>query len=174
MTGYRLTQDDVDFFAALKGDGEACVIVQIEQLQGRGFDGSDKNVYHAGGKLPQCGGALLLHVRMRREVFKGKHIVGGKTHHSGGIDGPGQLASGLEKRFKRLGGLIVGNNHHNRLLSSAGHQRQVERSRRRGQSGHTSSPRTQAEVPAYAFKARSLLQLREGLADKRQDHQVQV
>ena len=91
---------DVDLFAALERDGEAGVVPEIEELQRRGFDGSDEDIDGAGGELPQCGGALLLHVGVRREIFKGKHIVGGKADHARGIDGAGQLASGLEQRLQ--------------------------------------------------------------------------
>ena len=58
------------------------------------------------------------------------------------------------------------------LPRGAGHQRKVERTRGRGQSGHTSPPRTQAEVPAYAIECGGVLQLRENFADEREDHAV--
>jgi hypothetical protein len=99
---------DVDLLAALEGDGEAGVVVEIEELEGRGFDGGDENVDGAGGKLPQSGGALLLHVGVRGEIFEGKHVVGGKADDAGGIDGAGKLASGFEKGFEGFGGLVVG------------------------------------------------------------------
>ena len=40
-------------------------------------------------------GALLLHVGMGREIFKGQNVVRGKTHDAGGIDGAGEFAAGL-------------------------------------------------------------------------------
>ena len=99
---------DVDFFAALEGDGEAGIVIEIEELESGGLDGSDEDIDGAGGELPQGGGALLLHVGVRREIFKGKHVVGGKADDAGGIDGAGELASGLEERLQRFGGLVVG------------------------------------------------------------------
>ncbi len=138
-------------------------------MRGR-FDGSDEDIDGAGRELPQCRRALLLHVGVRREIFEREHVVGGKAHHARGIDGAGQLASGLEQRLQRLGGLVVGHDHDDRLLGRPRHQRQIERPRRRSQSGHTPTPRTQAEVPANALKSRGMLQLREDFADKRENH----
>ena len=71
---------DVDLFAALEGDGEAGVVVAIEEPEGGGFDGGDEDGDGAGGELPERGGALLLHVGVGREIFEGKHIVGGEAH----------------------------------------------------------------------------------------------
>ena len=96
--------------------------------------------------------------------------MGGKPHHARRIDGAGQLASGLEQRLQRLGGLVVGHHHDHRLLGGPRHQRQIERPRRRRQSGHTPPPRTQAQMPANALKSRRVLQLREDFADEREDH----
>ena len=165
---------EIDLFAALERDGQRGVVLEIEELHRRRFDGSDENIDGAGGELPQSGGALLLHVRMRREIFKGKDVVGGKAHHASGIDGAGELATGLEQRLQRLGGLVVGDDDHSELLGGPRHQRQIKRSRRRGQAGHTPPPRTQAEVPANALESRGMLQLRENLADKREDHRTLV
>ena len=162
---------DVDLFAALERDGEAGVVVEIEELQRGGLDGGDEDVDGAGGELPQGGGALLLHVGVRRKIFKGKHVVGGKAHDAGGIDGAGELASGLEQRLERFGGLVVGDDDDDRLLGGPRHQRQIESARGCGQSGHTPPSRTQAKVPANALKSRGMLQLREDFADKREDHQ---
>ena len=152
----------------------AGVVLEIEELERGGLDGRDENIDSAGGELPQRRGALLLHVGVRREIFKGKHIVGRKAHDARRIDGAGELASGLEQRLQRFGGLVVGHDDDDRLLGGPRHQRQIERPRRRGQSGHTSPARTQAQVPANAFKSRGMLQLRKNFADKREDHQPQV
>ena len=88
---------DVDLFAALEGDGEAGVVVAIEEAQGRGFDGRDEDGDGAGGQFPQSGGALLLHVGVRRKIFKREHVVGGKADDAGGIDGAGEFAAGFEE-----------------------------------------------------------------------------
>ncbi len=165
---------DVDLFAALQRDGQPGVVLEFEELERRGFDGSNQYIDAAGRELPQRRRALLLQVGVRRKIFKGKHIVGGKAHHTRGIDGAGELASGLQQRLECLGGLVVGNDYDRRLLGGTRHQRQVKRPRRPSQSGHTPPPRTQAQVPANALKPRAMLQLREDLADKREDHQSSV
>ena len=117
---------NVDLFAALEGDGEAGVVIQVEKLHGCGFDGGDENVDGAGGEFPQRRCALLLHVRVRRKIFEGKHVVSGKTDHARGIDGSRELASGFEERLEGLGGLVVGNDHDDRLLGGARHQRKIQ------------------------------------------------
>ncbi len=165
---------DVDLFAALEGYGQAGIVLEVEELESRGFDGSDENIDGSARKLPQRGGALLLDVGMRGEIFERKHIVGGKPDNAGWIDGAGQLASGFEERLKGFGGLVVGHDQDDRLFGGPRHQRQVESPRRRGQSGHTPPSRTQAKVPANALKARGMLQLREYFADKREDHEALV
>ena len=100
--------------------------------------------------------------------------MGRQTHHLGRIDRAGQLAAGLEHRLQRLGSLVVGHHHDHRLLGRPRHQRQIKRTRRRRQSGHTSPPRTKAQMPLYALKPRRVLQLREDFADKRENHVVSV
>ena len=123
---------DVDLFAALERDGEARIVVEIEELHRRGFDGGDENVDSAGGELPQCRCSLLLYVGVRREIFKGKDVMRGKADDAGRIDGSGQLASGLEERFKSFGGLVVGDDHDDRLPGGPRHQRKIESPRRCG------------------------------------------
>ena len=118
------------FLAALERDGEAGVVLEVEELERRGFDGGDENVDSAGGKLPQCGGALLLHVGVRRKIFKRKHVVGGKADDAGRIDGASQLASGLEEWFQRFGGLVVGDDDDDGLPGGARHQGKIEGARR--------------------------------------------
>ena len=165
---------DVDLFTALERDSEAGVVVEIEELECSGFDGGDENVDGTGGELPQGGSALLLHVGVRREIFERKHVVRGKTDNACRIDGAGELATGLEQRLQSFRSLVVGDDDDDWLFGGPRHERKVEGARGRGESGHTPTPRTQAEVPANAFKSRRLLQLRENLADKREDHQVLV
>ncbi len=100
--------------------------------------------------------------------------MGRQAHHARRIDGAGQLASRLQQRLQRLGGLVVGHHHDHRLLGGPRHQRQIKRPRRRSQSGHTPPPRTQAQMPANALKSRGVLQLRENFADEREDHLASV
>ena len=109
---------DVDFFAAPQGDGQAGVVLAVEELERRRLDGRNEDVDSAGGELPQRRSALLLHVRMRREIFKGKHIVGRQTNHARRIDRAGQFAAGLEHRLQRFGGLVVGHDHDDGCLAA--------------------------------------------------------
>jgi hypothetical protein len=117
---------------------------------------------------------LFLNVRVRRKILEGEDIVGGETDDGGGIDGAGQFASGPEHWLQRFCGSIVGDDHDYRLFCGPGHERQVECPRRGGEPGDTSPPRTKAQVPSYAIKARRVLQLRKNLADKRENHEVLV
>ena len=51
----------------------------------------------AGGQFPQRGGTLLLHVGVRREIFKGEHIVRGEADDPRRIDRAGELAAGAQR-----------------------------------------------------------------------------
>ena len=70
--------------------------------------------------LVEGGGALFLHVGVRRKVFKGKHVVGGQAHHAFGIDGAGEFAAGAEGGFEGLGGLVIGDQDDDRLRARRG------------------------------------------------------
>src|ERR1035438_4940849 len=107
---------------------------------------------------------------MRGEIFEWKHVVGGKAHHGRGIYSAGEFAAGAKHRLQCLGGLVVGDYHDDRLAGGPRHERNVERTRGGGQPGHTPPPRTKAQMPSYALKSRGVLQLREYLADEREDH----
>ena len=107
---------------------------------------------------------------MRREIFKWKHVVSRQANDSSWIDCAGEFASGFQKWLEGFGRLVVGHDDDHRLPGCPRHQRDVKRTRSRSQSGHTPAPRTQAQVPANAFKSRGVLQLRENFADKRENH----
>ena len=55
-------------------------------------------------------------------------------------------------------------------LPGANKVRQIERSGRRRQSGHTSATRAGRQMPPHTRKRLRLLQLRQQIADKRQNH----
>ena len=165
---------DVDFFAAAKGDGETGVILAIEEAKRGCFNGCDEDVDGAGGEFPQGCGTLLLHVGMGREILEREHVVGGQADDTRGIDGAGELASGFQHGFERFGGLVVSDDEDDRLAGGARHEGNVEGAGGGSQSGDTSSPRIQAQVPDYAFKTRGVLQLRKNFADKREDHECLV
>ena len=161
---------DVDFFAALELQGQASVVAARKEPQRDRFHGNDDDGCRAGDELPQHGRALLLDIRMRREIFKRQDIVCRQTQHALGIDGPGELAAGAESEFKRFSGLIVRHDDDDRLFRGACEKRDVQRAGGCGQSRDTPAPRSKAEMPAYAIECGGLLQLREDFADKREDH----
>ena len=144
----------------------------MKEAQRGGLCGRNQNGDSAGSEFVERGGALLLHVRMGREVLERKHVVRGQADHTLGIDGSGEFAAGAQSRFKSLGGLVVGHYDDNGMLGGAGKQRKVQRTGSIGESGHTSSSDTEGEVPANAIKGGGLLQFRENFADKREDHAV--
>ncbi len=165
---------DVHLFAALQRHRQPGVVVAVKQLQRRRLHRRNQNRHRSGRQLPQSRRPLLLHIRMRRKIFKREHIVGRQPHQRRRVHRAGQLAPGAQHRLQRLGGLVVGHHHDHRLLGSARHQRKVKRTRRRRQSRDTPPPRTQAQMPSYALKSRRVLQLREDFADKRENHVVSV
>jgi hypothetical protein len=95
---------------------------------------------------------LLLHVRVRRKIFKGQHIVGRQTKHPLGRDRPSKLAGRADGDLQGISGLIVGNNNHDRDLGGLGKERQMQRAGGRGESRDTSAPGGEAEVPAYPLE----------------------
>jgi hypothetical protein len=165
---------DVYFFAAPQGHGQAGVVVAVKELEGRRFNRGDEDGNRAGDQFEERGRALLLHVGMGREVFKGKNVVGGQADHLRGVHGAGEVAAGFEQGFERLGSFVVGHDHDCKLLGGPRHQGKVNGPRRCGEARDTSPPRTKAEVPSYAFKTRRVLQLREDFADERENHVMPV
>ena len=72
---------DVHLFAALERYRQARVILAVEELQRRRLHRRNQDVHPARRQLPQRRRALLLHVGVRREIFKRKHIVRRQAHH---------------------------------------------------------------------------------------------
>ena len=91
--------------------GEPGVVRRVEEAHACGLDRRDEDGGAIGRELPQGGGALLLHVGVRRDVFEGKHIVRGQAHDAVRIDGAGELRAGAERGLERFGGLVVGDEH---------------------------------------------------------------
>jgi len=87
-----------------------------------------------------------------------------------GIECSSKLAAGSQRQFQRLSRLVVRHYNNHRLFGGARKERNVERPRGRSQSRDTPTPRSKAQVPAYAIECGGLLQLREDFADKREDH----
>ncbi len=160
----------VHLFAAAQHLRQPGVERGREQPHARGLDRRDHDAGFAGRDLPQHGGALLLHVRVRRQAFKGQHIVRGQAQHPLRLHRAGQLGGGAQRDLKRLGGLVVRNQHDHRRLRSAREERDVEGARGGGEPGDTTAPTTEAQVPAYAFKTFGVLNVRERIANKGKDH----
>jgi hypothetical protein len=165
---------DVDFFATAHGDGEARVVVTIEETKRGCLGGCDQDGDCSGSEFEESGGALFLHVGVRREVLEWEHIVCGDTDHTIWIDCSGEFTAGAERKFERLGGLVIGHDNDYRLLGGSGEKRDVNRTGGVGESRHTSATDTKREVPANAIKGGGLLQFRKNFADKREDHAVPV
>ena len=82
----------------------------------------------------------------------------------------GEFAAGAQQRLQRFGGLVVGDDEEDGLARGAGQKRKVKGTRRRGKSGHTTTPRTKVEMPLYAIEGGGALQLREDFADEGENH----
>ena len=116
--------------------------------------------------LPQGRGALLLHIGVGRDAFKRKHVVRGQAHDALGIDGTGEFAAGAECCFERFGGLVVGDDHDDGVPGGAGEERNVKGAGGIGESGHTTAPSREAEMPSHTLEAIGVLNAREGVANK--------
>ena len=104
----------VDLFFAAQDPPQLRIVVRGEDAHAGRFYRNDDDRSGAGRDLPQHGGALLLHVRVRRHIFKGQNIVRRQTKHALGFDGPGEFAGGAQGELERVGGLVVGDDHHHR------------------------------------------------------------
>src|SRR6185437_13923268 len=154
----------------MEGSGESGVIVAVKEAQRRSFNGRNDDVDGAGGELEERRGALLLHIGVGREIFKGEDIVRWKTHDARGVDCTGKFTGCLEGDLQSFGHLVVRDDDNHRPASGSSHEGQVQGASGGGESGHTTAPRSKAQVPAYALKCRTMLQFRENFADKRENH----
>ena len=165
---------NVDFFPAAKRYGKTRIVVAIEEAQRCRLDGRNQDGNRAGDKLPQSGRTLLLHVGVRREVFKRENVVRGQAHNLSGIECSGKVASSPQHGLKGFGGLVVRDHHHHRLAGSTSQQWNVDCAGGRSKSGDTPTPRTKAEMPSYALKRGGVLQFRKNIADERENHAPSV
>ena len=166
----RCEDFNVNLFTAAQRHRKACVVIAIKETKRCGFHRNNQNGDGARCQLPQCRRALLLHIWMRREIFKRQHIVRRQPHHALRINSPGQLAAGLQQRLQRLGGLIIRHNDDHGLPRGLCHQGTVECARCSGEPGDTTTPRAEAQMPLHAFKCGRMLQIREDFADERENH----
>ena len=161
---------DVDLFAATENLREAGVEGRGKELHGGGFDGSDNDGGFAGGDLPEGLGALLLNVGVGGEIFERQDVVGREAQDTVGWDGSGEVATGAEGEMHGVRGLVIGNDDDGWNLSGAREERNVEGAGGRGESRNTPAPSGKRKVPSCLFKGGGILQVRQQLADKGEDH----
>jgi hypothetical protein len=118
------------------------------------------------GDLPEGGGAGLLNLGVRREIFKREDVVSRKAQHGFCRERAGELAGGEDGGVQRFGGLVVGNDDDARRSGGTDEVRKVKGAGRGGESGDTSAPRTAAQVAAYTLKGFGVLEVRKQLADE--------
>ena len=104
----------VDLFFAAQDPPELRIVVRREDAHAGRLYRNDDDRSRAGRDLPQHGSALLLHVRVRRHIFKGQNIVCRKAKHALGFDRPGEFTGSAQGELERVGGLVVGDDHHHR------------------------------------------------------------
>jgi hypothetical protein len=68
----------------------------------------------------------LLDLGVRREIFKGQHVVRGQRRTARRVDGSGELAGGEDGGVQRLGGLVVGDDDDARGVGGADEEREIE------------------------------------------------
>ena len=95
-------------FAALEMQREGAIVVAREEAHAGGFDGRDDEAGGASGDLPERGGAGLLNLGVRGEIFKGQDVVRGQAQDGLGGEGAGEVAGGEDGGVQGLGGLVVG------------------------------------------------------------------
>ena len=161
---------DVDFFAAAENLRQAGVKGRGEELHRGGFDGRDHDGSFAGGDFPKGFGALLLYVGVGREIFEGQDIVGGQTQHAVGGNGSGEVASGAQGEVHGVGSFVVGDDDDGGNLRGAREERNVEGAGCGGESRDTTTPTGKRQVPSCLFEGGRILQVRQQLADKGEDH----
>jgi hypothetical protein len=71
---------------------------------------------------------------------------------------------------ERLGRLVIRNNDDAGGIGGANEEGQIKSTRRRGESGHTSAPRTSAQMAAYTLKGLRVFKVRKQLADEGKNH----
>jgi hypothetical protein len=161
---------DVNLLAHTELERLGCVVASLEEAHGGGFDGSDYELCSAGGDLPQNAGTLFEHVRVWREVFKGKHVVRGEAKDVLWWECAGEFAGCAQGKVHGICCFVVCDQQKDRFVGGAGKEGKEESACGYGESGHTSATDVEAEVPANAFKGLSVFKLFEQLPYKRQNH----
>ena len=157
---------DIHLFAAAQLLGQAGVVGSVEEAHASGFDRRDHDRGAVRGDLPKHRRALLLHIRVRRDAFERQHIVRGQAQDALWLDGAGKLGCGAQRDLQRLGGLVVGDQDDDGRLRGVGKERDGEGAGGGGQSGDTTAPSREAEMPSHTLEAVGVLNAREGIANK--------
>ena len=149
-------------FADAEMEGEAAIEVPGEQFHAGGFDRGDDETRTGvvRGNLPESGGACLLNLGVRGEVFEGKDVVSRKAQHGFCRESAGELAGGEDGGVQGFGCLVVGNDDDARRSGGADEVRKVKGAGRGSESGDTSAPRTAAQVAAYTLEGFRVFKVR--------------
>ena len=123
-----------------------------------------------GDDLPQRRGAGFLDLRVRREVFVGKHVVGRQHHDGVGVRRAGQIAKRLHHGQELFRGAVAVHHDDQRLQCGFEEQRVMQGARAGGEAGHTYPPRAALYLASCTLEIGRLLHVREEFANKRQDH----
>ena len=159
-------------FAALEDVARGRHSGRGEKLHAGGFDGRDDEAASPVAIFQRVVGARLLDFGVGREIFEGQHVVGGKAEDAVDWDGAGELAGGEEGGVQGLGGFVVGDNNNRGNLRGASEEGNVKGAGRGGESGDTTTPTGKCQVSPCLFEGGRMLQVRQQLADKGEDHAV--
>jgi hypothetical protein len=155
-------------FADVEMEGEAAVEIAGEEFHAGGFDRDDDEA-RAGvvrGDLPEGGGASLLDLGVRREIFEGEDVVCRETEDVVRGERARELAGGENGGVEGFCGLVVGHDDDRRSGSGADEVGKIECAGRCSEAGDTSAPCTSAQVAAYTFKGFGVFKVRKELADE--------
>jgi hypothetical protein len=153
-------------FADFEMEGEGAVVVAGEETHAGGFDGRDDEFGLTCCYLPEGGGAGLLNLGVRGEIFEGKDVVRGEAEDGFGGQGSGELAGAEDGGLEGFGGFVVSDDDDAGSLRSADEEGEVEGTGGEGEPRDTSAPRASAQVAAYTLEGFRVLQVCEELADE--------
>ena len=123
-----------------------------------------------GGDLPERGGAGLLDLGVRREVFEGQDVVRGKADDGCGISAPVRSQAARTAWWRASAALLSATRMSAGRVACPDEERQVERAGGEGEAGDTSAALAALEMAADALEGVGVLQVREEIADEGKNH----
>jgi hypothetical protein len=87
-----------------------------------------------------------------------------------GLDRTSELGGCTQHQRERFGGFVVGDENDNRRLGGVREERNAESAGSRGEARDTTAPSREAEMPSHTFEAIGVLNARESVANKGEDH----